>query len=303
MAAHRKESRAALLFAGPNLLGFLVFVAGPVVASFLMAFTYYDPTRSPAFAGGHNFVELLWFHFEDGALRANDPDFWHYFFNTLFLMLGIPIGMVGSFLLAVLMSAKTRGLVFYRTIYFLPHISAAVAVCVVWIFVLNADRGLINQALEAVHIPGPPWLRDYWWAKIGLIVMGLWQGVGGVNMILYLAALQNVPEELYESASIDGATSLQKLIHITWPMVSPTTFFILVISCIGGFQAGFQQAYLMTQGGPDGSTTTLAYYIFNNAYIDFRMGYAAAISWILFLLVLVLTMLNWRFGGRVVHYD
>ncbi len=303
MAVRTKEGRAALLFIGPNALGFVVFVAGPLVASLLMAFLYYDPTRPARFAGLNNFIDLLGFHVENGALKANDPDFWHYLFNTVFLMLGIPIGMIGSFLLAVMLSARTRGLVFYRTIYFLPHIAAAVAVCVVWIFVLQPDRGLLNQMLGWLHIPGPPWLRDYWWAKIGLIVMGFWQGVGGVNMILYLAALQNISDELYESASIDGAGALSKMIHITWPMVGPTTFFIFVISCIGGFQSGFNQAYLMTQGGPDGSTTTLVYHLFNKAYIDFEMGYAAAISWILFVLVFGLTLMNWRYGGRVVHYD
>ncbi|MCG3178059.1 MAG: Lactose transport system permease protein LacF [Phycisphaerae bacterium] len=303
MAVRTKEGRAALLFAGPNFLGFLLFVLGPVVASFLMAFTYFDPTRPPRFAGLQNFIDLLGFHMEGGRLRANDPHFWFYFYNTLFLMLGIPIGMVGSFLLAVMLSARTRGLVFYRTVYFLPHIASAVAVCVVWIFVLNTDRGLINSALGFFGLPGPRWLGSAAWAKPALILMGLWQGVGGVNMILYLAALQNIPDDLYESASIDGAGGWHKLVHITWPMVSPTTFFIFVISCIGGFQAGFQQAYLMTDGGPKGSTTTLAYYIFNMAYTDFRMGYAAAISWVLFLLVFALTILNWRFGGRAVHYD
>lgn len=304
MAVRAREGRAALLFVGPNFLGFLVFVAGPLVASLVMAFMYYDPTRPARFAGLGNFIDMLGFHFEAGNLRANDPDFWYFFYNTLFLMIGIPLGMLGSFMLAVLMSARTRGLVFYRTIYFLPHIAAAVAVCIVWIAVLEPQNGLLNQGLGLLGIPGPKWLGSTGWAKPALVIMGLWQGVGGVNMILYLAALQNIPEELYESASIDGAGAWSKMIHITWPMVGPTTFFIFVISCIGGFQSGFNQAYLMTNnGGPDGATTTLVYYIFTNAYVDFRMGYAAAIAWVLFLLVLVLTVFNWRFGGRVVHYD
>lgn len=318
MAVRKREWRAALLFVGPNVVGFLVFVAGPLVASLVMAFLHYDSTQPAHAAGWDNFVSLLGFHRDGGRLVANDRDFWDYFGNTLVLMLGIPIGMLLSFFLAVLLSARTRGLVFYRTLYFLPHISSAVAVCVVWIFVLQKDVGLLNQFIQPAldglshalgwvgvqaHWTAPDWLGEKRWAKPALILMGLWQGAGGVNMILYLAALQTIPDELYESASIDGAGAWSKMRHITWPMVSPTTFFIFVISCIGGFQAGFNQAYMMTQGGPDGATTTLVYYIFNNAYIDFRMGYAAAIAWVLFVLVLGLTLLNWRFGGRVVHYD
>lgn len=308
MAVHSRDGRAAAFFIGPNFLGFLVFVAGPLVASLLMAFVHYDPTRSPQWAGLDNFIQMLGFHYRDGRLVANDPDFWHFLFNTLFMMIGIPIGMFGSFLLAVMLSARTRGLLFYRTIYFLPHIAAAVAVCVVWIMVLQPDNGLLNQFLRPITrlfgAEPPRWLGSETWAKPALIIMGLWQGVGGVNMILYLAALQTIPEELYESASIDGANSWQKLINITWPMVSPTTFFIFVISCIGGFQAGFNQAFIMTEGGgPNGATTTLSYYIYTAAYQDWRMGYAAAIAWVLFVMVLGLTLINWRFGGRVVHYE
>ena len=213
MAVRSKEGRAALFFVGPNFVGFVVFVAGPLVASLIMAFLYYDPTRSARFAGLNNFIDLLGFHFENGSLKANDPDFWYYLYNTLFLMLGIPIGMLGSFVLAVMLSARTRGLVFYRTVYFMPHIAAAVAVCVVWIFVLQPDHGLINQMLRPVlggvegalrwlgadvTLSAPKWLGSKGWAKPSLIVMGLWQGVGGVNMILYLAALQNIYDELYE---------------------------------------------------------------------------------------------------------
>ena len=164
---------------------------------------------------------------------------------------------------------------------------------------------MINSLIEAtfslvgLKVTGPDWLGDPTWAKPALIVMGLWSGVGGINMILYLAALQGINPELYEAAEIDGAGRWSKFWAITWPLLSPTTFFITVVSTIGGFQGGFQAAFIMTQGGPAGSTTTLSYYIHNNAYVFYRMGYAASIAWVLFLCVFVVTVINWRYGGQL----
>jgi multiple sugar transport system permease protein len=156
-----------------------------------------------------------------------------------------------------------------------------------------------------LHLPpfvGPGWLEDVFWAKPALILMGIWGSMGGTDMILYLAALQGIPPELYEAAEIDGANAWDRFWKITWPMVSPTTFFIMIMGVIGGFQGGFNQAHVMTGGGPAGSTTTISYYIYQNAYVWFRMGYAASVAWMLFLVVFVLTMLNWRFGQKRVHY-
>ena len=149
---------------------------------------------------------------------------------------------------------------------------------------------------------GPGWLQDVLWAKPALIIMGIWGSMGGTNMILYLAALQNIPPELYEAAEIDGAGAWSRFWRITWPMVSPTTFFLTIMGIIGGFQGGFNQAHVMTGGGPAGSTTTISYYIYQNAYVWFRMGYAASLAWVLFLIVFALTMANWRFGQKRVHY-
>jgi multiple sugar transport system permease protein len=174
--------------------------------------------------------------------------------------------------------------------------------------IYNPNFGLLNSMIAqfgdmlGLRLTGPNWLTDEMWAKPAFIIMSVWQSIGGYNMILYLAALQGVPRDLYDAAEVDGANSWQKFWNVTWPQISPTTFFIATMSLIGGFQAGFDQAYIMTGGGPNGSTTTIIYYIFNNAFEWYRMGYAAAISWVLFLIIFVVTVVKWRFFGRAVHY-
>lgn len=157
--------------------------------------------------------------------------------------------------------------------------------------------------LFGIHFQGIPWLTSTAWAKPSLMIMGLWIMMGGYNMILFLAALQGVPRELYEAAQIDGAGSWDRFWSITWPMISPTTFFIAVMSVIGGFQGGFMQAYIMTGGGPDRSTTTLEYLIYNHLYSWQHVGYAAGIAWFVFVIVFLVTMFNWRFGGKLVQYS
>ena len=302
------ETIAGYLFLLPNFLGFLVFTSLPVLASLVLSFVDWDILTDAKFVGMANFVKLLGFHMEGGHLIANDPDFWKYLYNTAFFMLNIPICMVGALAVALVMNRKLRGIVFYRTIYFLPTICSGVAIYLLWKWIFNTDYGLLNAFLLRVFgwlhlgIQPPEWLSSTTWAKPALMLMGFWGSIGGVNMILYLAALQGVPRELYEAAAIDGASSWQKFRAVTMPFISPTTFFIFIMSVIGGFQGGFMQAYLMTQGGPAGATTTIEYYIFSNAYEWFKMGYAASIAWFLVLVVFVVTLINWRFGGRLVHY-
>jgi len=302
MSAARSETLAAYGFLLPNFLGFLIFVFFAVLASFVLGFVEWDILSPMKFAGVRNFVELLGFHKDAGKLVANDPQFWYYLYNTLFLMLGIPIGMLGSLLLALVMNQKLKGIIFFRTIYFLPTITAGVASCLLWRWLYNPDFGLINAVIaklgDIIHLPlqGPDWLSSTAWAKPALMIMGLWGAIGGYNMILYLAALQGVPQFLYEAAEIDGANGWQKFWNITFPMITPTTFFIFVMSVIAGFQGGFMAANIMTGGGPAGATTTLSYYIYNNAYQWFKMGYAASIAWFLFLLVFVVTLFNLKYG-------
>jgi len=301
----------------PNFLGFLAFTLLPVLASLCLSFVEWDvirPIGTAAFVGLDNYTDLLGTQEHNNGVAANDPRFWQYVYNTVFFMLNIPIVIFGALACALLMNQRIRGIVAYRTVYFLPTICPLIAVCLLWQWILNSQWGLLNQGLVVpvlnwlndmlgTHMQAPQWLTDPRTAKPALMLMGVWGAIGGANCILYLAGLQGIPKELYEAADIDGAGWWHKLRHITWPMLAPTTFFITVMSVIGGFQGGFMAAYIMTQGGPAGSTTTIVYYIYNQGFRFFRMGYAAAIAWVLFAVILAITLLTWRYGGRRVHYD
>jgi multiple sugar transport system permease protein len=320
-------------FIGPNAIGFLTFTLLPVLAAFLLSFTEWDAVRPvrnlhearQLWVGGRHYGDIVAFHHGDsGKLVPNDPRFWQYSYNTLFLMLGIPIGIVLSLLAALLMNQKLRGIVVFRTVYFIPSICSAVAVAMLWRWLYNPKFGLLNDVLRVLHLVTPggggllnglleglglkehgeplKWLTSTGLAKPSLIMMGLWAAIGGQNCILYLAGLQGIPDELYEAAEIDGANWWHKLRHITWPMLAPTTFFILVMSVIYGFQSGFVGIHMLTRGGPAGATTNLLYYIYNHAFEWFKMGRAAALSMILFVVVFTLTLVNWRFGRRGVDY-
>ena len=304
-----RETVAAYLFMMPNLLGFLVFILLPVFVSLLLSFYKWDViTWPPKFVGLSNFVNLLGFHLENGRIVPNDYNFWKYLWNTVFLMFAIPINMIGSLVLAIALNQKIRGRVGFRTIYFLPSICPLVAVAILWLWIYNPEYGMLNNIIYwigqvlGLQFEGPRWLNTPGWAKPSLMLMGFWTYIGGMNMILYLAALQGIPRELYEAADIDGANGWQKFLSITWPQISPTTFFIFIMSIIWGFQGGFVQAYVMTKGGPGGATTTIEYYIYNNAYVWLNMGYAASIAWFLFMVIFIVAVISWRFGGRLVYY-
>ncbi|MBI3316800.1 MAG: sugar ABC transporter permease [Candidatus Omnitrophica bacterium] len=293
----QKETVTAYGFLFPNFLGFMIFTSIPVAASFALSFISWDLLTPPRWVGFKNFIELFW-----------DPDFWKYCFNTLYLMLAIPLSMGGSLILAIAMNQKLKGIVFFRTVYFLPTLCSGVAIYMLWRLIYNPEFGILNTLIAnlghtlGLTLKGPNWLTDEAWAKPALILMSVWQTVGGYNMILYLAALQGVPRDLYDAAEVDGANAWQKFWAVTWPQISPTTFFIAIMSIIGGFQAGFDPAYVMTGGGPNGSTTTLIYYLYNNAFEWQKMGYAAALAWILFIIVFIFTLLQWRVFGKTVHY-
>jgi len=262
----------------------------------------WDLFHAPDFVGLKNFADLLGWYHDDGQLRANDPEFWKYLGNTLFLMMGIPVNMAAALFIALVLNQKLRGRVVFRTVFFLPTICMGVGVMLLWMWIYNPEFGLINHLLSLVGVQGPAWLKSYAWAKPSIMIMGLWAAMGGTNMIIYLAGLQGIPPELYEASEIDGAGPWQQFLSITLPSLTPTTFFIFITSVIGGFQGGFDAAYVMTRGGPDGATTTISYYIFNHAFQWFNMGYAAAIAVVLFALVLIVTLINWRFGGKRVEY-
>jgi len=289
--------------------------------------------------------------------EAIDPLFWFYLYNTLYLMIGIPLSIAGSLMLALALnrpmfrmgwpqrltlsiilgavatiggviawttlspdigvlwatfwliaaSGPVMGVVAFRTMFYLPTFTAGVAIMLLWKQMFNPEFGPLNESVRlllesfGIGFEGPRWLTSPDWAKPALILMGLWMAVGGANMLLYLAGLANIPEDLYEAARIDGAGRLQIFRAVTWPQLAPTTFFIVIMSTIAGLQGGFEQARVMTNGGPAGSTKTLAFYVYEKAFMELELGYASAIAWVLFLIVFGLTALNWRFGNQYVN--
>lgn len=297
----RREVIAAYLFLTPNLGGFLLFTFFPVLGSLFLAFTDWNIFTPPRFIGFTHFKKMF-----------SEPDFWKYFWNTLVLMSGIPVSIACSLGLALLMKDRLPGIALFRTLFFLPTISSGVALYILWRWIYNPDFGLMNQIILAgwdglaflLHPVGiqlgdihpPTWLSSETWAKPALIIMGIWIAAGGPNMVLYVAGLQQIPPELLEAASIDGAGKWTTFRWIIWPMLAPTTFFIVVMSVIGGLQGGFEQVYIMTAGGPGGATTTLSYYIYDKGFEWFEMGYASAVAWFLFFLVFLVTLLQWKYG-------
>ena len=290
-ATRRRNQGNGLLFAAPWLLGFLVFIAYPIVASLYYSFCSYDAIRPPHWVGLQNYQRMF----------TEDDLFWRSLWNTLYMVLfGLPLGLAAALGIALLLNQKLRGMAFYRTLFYLPSITPVVASSILWLWLLNPDMGLVNLGLQklAVHSP-PSWLTDPAWAKPALILMGLW-GAGG-SMVIYLASLQDVPESLYEAASLDGAGRLQQFRHVMLPMISPVILFNLIMGLIGTFQY-FTQAYVMTNGGPEDSTTFYALHLFNRAFQDFKMGYASAMAWVLFVVALICTAVVFRSSARWVYY-
>ncbi len=290
-----RDNLTGYAFLLPNAIGFLIFTFLPVIASFILAFFQWDgmsPLYNAKFVGLANFINLLF----------KDKLFWKYFYNTLFFMLNIPIGMAVSLILALLMNQPLKGIVVYRTIYFMPVISSMVAVALLWRWIYNPDFGLLNSFLRMIGFKSvPQWLSSTEWAKPAIMIMWIWRGAG-YNMLLYLAALQGIPEQLYEAAAIDGANAWQKFWYITFPMLAPTNFFIVTMGIISGFQA-FGELYIMTSGGPAGATTTIVFYIYNKAFRFFRMGYASAIAWFLFFVMFIVTLWQWKRSGERMEYS
>jgi multiple sugar transport system permease protein len=262
----------------PSLVGMFTFLMLPVISSFVLSFTEWDMIGDIGWVGFDNYLAALADPAVQAALR-----------NTLVYILGyLPAVVVIALGLALLLNRRIRGRVVFRAIYFVPVVTSWVAVSLIWKWLLNPQYGLINFALSLVGIKGPGWLFDPAWAMAGVILTSVWKDVGFVTVI-YLAGLQDIPEPLYEAAALDGATPWQRFWSITWPMLAPTTFFVTTISLISSFQV-FDQVWIMTQGGPAGATSVMVELIYKNAFSYFRMGYASAISWILFALIFAITI-------------
>ncbi len=279
------------IFIAPWLIGFLIFSLVPVLASFGLSFTSYELITAPKWIGAKNYVEMM----------SQDRLFWMSLYNTAYYTLfSVPLNLAFAFMLALLLNRNVRGIGVYRTIFYLPVVSSGVAISLLWIWLLNPQFGLVNYMLGLFGIEGPGWLADSAWAKPALVLMSMWS-VGGTTVIL-LAGLQGVPATLYEAAALDGANSWQRFWNVTVPMMSPVIFFNLIIGIIGSFQV-FTQAYVMTQGGPQNATLFYVLYLFKQGFGLFRMGYAAAMAWILFVIILILTLVQMVLARRWVYYE
>ncbi len=291
MKNRRAESRAGLLFASPWFIGFGVFLAGPLISALYFSFCEYSVLKAPVWIGLDNYKNLI-----------QDELFWKSLSNTLlFALFAIPIGTFTALGLAMLLNAKVRGQAWYRTFFFLPSLVPAVPLSVLWLWMFNGDYGLINTFLGYLGVTGPAWLNDPAWSKPALVMMSVW-GVGNA-MVIYLAGLQEVPKQLYEAADLDGATPWQRTKNVTIPMLSPVILFNVVMAMIGSLQV-FTQPYIMFPGGrPDRSTYFYSMYLYDNAFVYLKMGYASAMGWVMFAIILVLTMTSIRISERKVHYE
>jgi multiple sugar transport system permease protein len=286
----RRENREFYLFIAPWLIGFVLFVAGPMLATLVLSFMTWDLLTPPKFAGLANYAKL-----------TGDPLFFQSLkVSATYSLVGIPLHIALAFFVAILLNQPLRLLALIRTVYYMPSVLSGVAVAVLWLWIFNPSFGPINFILGAIGITGPLWLGSTKWALPALMVISLW-GVGGA-MVIFLAGLQGIPTALYEAAQIDGANAWQRFRHVTVPMISPVLLFNLVLGIIGSFQA-FTNAYVMTNGGPDYATLMYVLYLYNNGFRYFQMGYASALAWVLFLIILALTLLVFRSSPAWVYYE
>lgn len=287
----RQEAIWGLLCISPWLLGFILFTAGPIIASFLISLTRWDIVNPPRWTGLSNYVQIL----------TDDKDFRQALkVTTTFAAVSLPLHIGLGLGLSLLLNLKVKGMNVYRTLFYLPAVLPAVSVTFLWVWIFNPRFGLFNYLLSLVGIEGPAWFLSPRWALPGLIIMSLW-GLGG-GAVIYLAGLQNIPPHLYEAAEIDGANFWQRFWRITIPLLTPTLFFQLVMSLIGLFQT-FVSAYVATRGGPLKSTLFYMLYLYQKAFGSLQMGYGAALAWILTVIILVLTVLVFRSSALWVYYE
>ena len=282
----RTSNKTAYLFIGLPIVLLLVFMVIPVCMSFYYSFTNYDVVSRADFVGISNYKKI----FQD-----------RYFFIALkntfvYTITSVPLGIISSLGAALLLNMKKSGTTLFRTFFYLPVLCSAVATANIWAWLLNPQSGLINNFLRFLGINGPAWLYDARWAMLAVIIMSVWMSFGS-NMIIFLAGLQGVPENLYEASRVEGANRWQIFYYVTWPMISKTTFLVSTTLIINCFQV-FDQAYMLTKGGPGNATMTLVYYIYNNGFGSLKMGYATALSVVLFIIIFTLSYINKRGSER-----
>lgn len=285
------QEREAFLMLLPWAIGFLAFSIGPMIASFILIFMRWDILTPPEWTGLHNLAAMI-----------HDRIFWISLGNTAyFAFISVPLYLAASLLVAVALNANIAGKRIYRTIFFIPSQTPAVANAILWLWIFNPEFGVANAVLSWFHIPSQQWFFDPAEAKPALIILGLW-GIG-TSMVIFLAGLQGIPQSLYEAAEVDGATGGQRFWRITLPMLSPVIFLQLILGVINSFQAGFVYVYIITQGGPDYATMLYILNLYNQGFQYFKMGYASALAWTLFLIVVAFTGIQFRLAGRWVYYE
>lgn len=280
----RKNTLIAWSFIAPNFIGFLIFTLVPVVFSLILAFMKWDSFSTPEFVGLQNFTRML-----------SDDTFWISLKNTFLYTIGVvPLTLICSLGLAILLNQKIKGVKFFRTAFFFPYVTSLVAIAVVWSMLFHPTMGPINQFLRMVIENPPGWLSSSDWALTAIIIVSVWRGMG-YYMILYLAGLQGISKELYEAAAMDGANKWKQFIHITVPALRPTTFFVTIMLVINCFKI-FDLVQVMTDGGPGRATNVLVYQVYSEAFVKFNFGYASAIAMVLFVIVLVITVIQFKWN-------
>jgi multiple sugar transport system permease protein len=286
-----KKNWQGWLYLLPSLIGLVVFIYGPVLAVFALGFTSYDVLNRPQWVGVANFSSLF-----------TNPVFWKVLVNTVYFAAATGIaGILIALGLALVVNQKLAGIGIVRTVFFVPAIVSMVSAAFVWKWMFNSQFGVFNFLLGLLRIRAPLWLDDPHWAMPAIILMTVWKNVG-YNMVIFLAGLKNVPGELYAAARIDGAGPRHRFFQITLPLLSPTTFFVVIVTLINSFLV-FEQSYVMTNGGPANATLTFALLIYNNAFLYFKMGYASALSFLFFLVILAMTLAQNFFSRKWVFYQ
>ena len=282
---------SGFLFVLPTIIVLLVFVAIPMGDSFWMSFRNWNLFGPSHFVGTQNYADLI-----------RDPLFRQSAWNTLYFTgVSVPLTMFMALVVALLLNRPLRFSTVYRTAFFAPVVTSMVAVSLVWSLLFDPTYGILDFLLKAVGLGGVAWLSQPGWVMLGIVLVSAWKGLGW-DMLIFLAGLQGIPEPLYEAARIDGANGWHQFWRVTWPLLTPTTFFILVMSIIGSFQV-FDQVYVMTGGGPINSTNVIVFYIYQQAFQFFHMGYASAMAWVLFAAIFIITLIQFKVVGRGVNYD
>ena len=289
----RREALEGYLWISPWVIGFVIFALGPIIASAYLSLTQYKIGGSPVWIGLANYKEAFFI----------DKQFWPSLGRTIYYSMAVvALGGSLSLLAAVLLNQNIKGRAYFRALYYLPSLTPVVALAILWRWLLQPKVGLVNTLLAQVGIAGPGWLTDRDWAVPALILIALWASIGGGRMIIFLAGLQGVPKELYESAELDGADALQRFFRITLPLISPVILFNLILGIIGSFSV-FSVAYIATEGGPNYATWFYMLHLYYNAFSYFQMGYASALAWIFFVIISVLSFLQIKLSNRWVYYE